>query len=147
MLLWKFLVYVTADHKPKVQSEINRFDDYGSEDFRGAINHLKDAPRNEWKRPHARKLRGGHDIYEIRFKSNRVQTRALGFFGPEEGQFTITAIAAKKQNVYDPPNAIETAESRRKAILNGTAFVANLQIFGEDFPPVPRQTSGTAGVR
>jgi hypothetical protein len=130
-------VYVNATGRSDVQDEIDRFDDRTAEAFKANVRHLAPTPRSEWVRPKAARLKGFDELYELRFNANNREHRPAGFFGPEPGTFTITKHCIKKQDVYKPADAFRTAEDRRRAILNGQARTASLQVYGEDFPPLP----------
>ena len=138
ILPWRFMVYVSPSGRHEVQNDLDRMDDFGQAYFQRQVVYLAGtAGRKDWSEPHALKLSGYVDLYEIRFKHANKATRALGFFGPEPGVFTITLVATHKQNVYTPRDALRTADSRRKDICSGTASAVPLQFDGEDFPPVP----------
>lgn len=136
MLRWRFSTYVSPSGKKEVQDDVDRFDDAGQASFESSVRYLAGTttPR-DWSEPQAKKLKGGTGLYEIRFKDHRCATRAIGFFGPAPDEFTILIIATHKQNVYKPPQAIETAISRRAQVLGGEAGSATLEIDGEVFPP------------
>lgn len=133
---WRLHTYVRSDGKPDVQQDVDRLDTYGTEALAAAVRYLSVTPKADWNRPHAAKLKGHGDLYEIRFKSRRVQTRALGFFGPAPRQFTITLIATKKQNDYKPRDALTTGIRRAQELLAGKARCSPLQIDGEDVSPI-----------
>jgi hypothetical protein len=135
MLLWRFATYVSPTGRTEVQDTINRYDDYGSTAFQRAVAHLAVSTKTHWDEPHVKKIKGEKSLYEIRYKANNRATRALGFFGPQENYFTITQICYHKQNIYDPPGAIETAARKAEQIRFGSAHITPLQIDGEDFPP------------
>jgi hypothetical protein len=54
---------------------------------------------------------------EMRFKSEGVQYRPLGFFGPTRLEYTILVGASKKGANYDPRDAIEMALRRRAEVV------------------------------
>lgn len=137
ILPWRFKTYVSPSGRYDVQNDLDRMGDYGQAYFQRQVVYLAGTARREdWKEPHALKLSGFIDLYEIRFKHADKATRALGFFGPEPGVFTITLVATHKQNVYTPRDALATASSRRKVICDGSASAVPLQCDGEDFPPI-----------
>jgi hypothetical protein len=131
---WRFNVYVSPSGSNGLQQQIDKLSPEIEQSFKVRIRYLSNTPKQDWKRPHAAKLQGVEEIYEIRFKANRVEMRPLGFFGPQENEFTILIWAAKKEDIYEPPNAIKTAESRRKEIIRQQASCLPLQIDGEEFP-------------
>ena len=138
ILPWRFKTYVSPSSRHDVQNDLDRMDDYGQAYFQRQVVYLASTARREdWSEPHALTLSGYVDLYEIRFKHPHKATRALGFFGPEPGVFTITLVATHKQNVYTPRDALATASNRRKAICDGIAAAVPLQCDGEDFPPLP----------
>lgn len=120
-----------------MQRDVDRLDAFGLEHFSAAVKYLATAEKSAWNRPHAAKLTGQGDLYEIRFKSNRTQCRALGVFVPGLNEFVITLIASKKQDVYQPRDAFDIANRRAKQALSDSLLRITLQIDGEDFPPVP----------
>ncbi len=69
-----------------------------------------------WYPPYAAKLRGYNKIWEIRVKSENIQYRPLGCFGPGKNVFSILIGATKKNNRFIPPNAPKTAEERKRLI-------------------------------
>ncbi|WP_313035661.1 type II toxin-antitoxin system RelE/ParE family toxin [Massilia alkalitolerans] len=133
---WKFKTYVSPTGRAEVQDEIDALEVEVSIGFQVRIRYLATTPKNDWKKPHARKLQGVKDVYEIRFKANGVEFRPLGYFGPNEGEFTILIWAYKKQDIYDPANAIKSADKRRKQIVEGKGECTDLQIDGVNFPPI-----------
>lgn len=132
MLRWQFRVYVAPGGRSDVQRDIDRHDDYGRMHLRRQVAHLRITAKLDWKKPHALKLKGFQELYEIRYQDHRQQTRAIGFFGPREAEFTITLICTHKGNVYKPHDALQTAADRAKAILAGQAETVALLIDGED---------------
>lgn len=134
--MWFFKTYVGPGGKHEVQQDVDRQSDAWLEHFRARIKYLARVPVADWHTPHAKKLQGVKDLYEIRFKANGVQHRPLGFFGPGPSEFTILILATHKDDVYKPSSAIDTAAQRRKAIQSGQASTAPLQVDGEGFPPI-----------
>lgn len=131
---WTFNVYVSSAGSNALQKLINEADPAVAQYFKTRIRYLANTPKPDWKKPHARKLKGVKDLYEIRFEANHIQHRPLGFFGPGKKEFTILIWATHKQNIYEPAEAIKTADNRRGHIQNGTASCLPLKIDGEEFP-------------
>lgn len=117
-----------------LQKTIDAQDEAVIQHFKVRVRYLANTPKGEWKKPHAIKLQGVTDIYEIRFKANGIQFRPFGFFGPGPNEFTILVWATHKQDIYDPNDAIKTADTRRKDIQAGSARCVSLKVDGEDFP-------------
>ncbi|MCF8149165.1 MAG: hypothetical protein K9K30_00865 [Burkholderiaceae bacterium] len=133
-LNWTFKVYVSETGSQALQKSIDAKDEVVIQYFKTRIRYLANTPKRDWKQPHAKKLKGVRDIYEIRFAASGVQHRPLGFFGPGEKEFTIVLWATHKQDIYDPHNAINTADGRRKLVSNRDADCLPLKINGEKFP-------------
>jgi len=69
-----------------------------------------------WSRPYAAKLKGYDSIWEIRVKSENIQYRPLGCFGPGENVFSILIGAIEKNNRFVPKDAPKIAEKRKQLI-------------------------------
>lgn len=135
MLDWRFRCFVSASGRNESQDTIDRYDDASLMAFSRAVAYLAVSPISDWNEPHAKKLTAQRRaLFEVRYKANKAATRALGFFGPQPGQFTITLICTHKQNVYKPPDALDTAARRASLVESGQASTAALQIYGENFP-------------
>ncbi|MEW6687557.1 MAG: hypothetical protein AB1452_00570 [Pseudomonadota bacterium] len=134
-MAWQFRTFVSPTGRNDVQQAVDEARPEVLEQFQVRVRHLANTQKIDWHEPEAKKLKGVADIYEIRFKAERRQHRPLGFFGPQAGQFTILVWAEKKQDVYKPADAINTASKRRNLVLGGSAQTAPLLIDGENFPP------------
>ena len=132
-LPWVYKVYVSAAGRSDAQDGIDRLSLVSKEHLRTRLKYLAETKVLEWKRPHAAKLKGVSDIYEVRFCSDKKQYRPLGFFGPDANEFTVLVIAIEKGAKYDPHSAIDTADTRRKNLLKGEGASVRLKIDGEDF--------------
>lgn len=137
ILPWGFRVYADVQGRSDVQNSINRLPDRSLARFEAIVRHLAAEPRDGWHRPQAAKLSGFADLFELRFNDGNIPCRPTGFFGPGLGVFTITLFVTKNRNGYHPANAFDIADGRRDAILQGEARTVALQVYGEDFPPVP----------
>jgi hypothetical protein len=136
MLRWRFKTVQLSSGRNDIQSEIDNYDDYSREAFSRAVAHLSLTPKGEWQSPQAKKLVGEDPIYEIRYKANNRQTRALGYFQDGENAFIIVLICYHKDRVYKPAGAFKSAHQRIARIDQGSAYTVPLQIFGEDFPSI-----------
>lgn len=101
--------------------------------FTAAVEHLQDQPRDFWTRPKAAKLtKAGkgefRDYFEIRFKSEGVQQRPIGYFGPSENQFTILIWAIEKGGNFVPEEWRKIADKRRKALDSKDDHVKPLKL-------------------
>lgn len=136
MLPWKFFTYEKDGGRNDVQAVIDGYadDDYALASLSRAVAHLAVTPKAEWHEPQAKKLKGQDPLYEIRYQAGRCETRALGYFGPEEGAFTIFGICTHKQRVYSPPGAFKSAQDKISHLKKGTGRAVPLKIDGEHFP-------------
>lgn len=76
-----------------------------------------------WVRPHSAKLKGSKHIHEIRIKWQKNQYRPLGFFGPNDNEFTLLIGAVEKDSKFEPKNAIEISEKRYKHIMEDGKYI------------------------
>lgn len=63
----------------------------------------------------------GNGLGEFRWKSENKQHRLIGFF--YNGIFALLIGCTHKQRRYDPTDALDTADRRRKLIISGKATV------------------------
>ena len=74
--------------------------------------------QQHWGRPYSEKLKGKYNqIYEIIITWNKNQYRPLGFFGPNQGDFTLLVGAKEKGSKFEPKKAPAIADDRRKLVL------------------------------
>ena len=132
---WKFKAYLSPTGRGDVQDDIDGLDEGIREHFLSRLRYLANTPKIDWHEPQAKKLKGVENVYEIRFKAGNIQYRPLGRFGPGEQDFTILVWAYKKQSVYTPAEAIDTAEKRGKLLGKREAKCTALKINGTDFLP------------
>ncbi len=135
MLAWRFEVYVSPSGRNDTQTTIDSYDDYSRTAFSRAVAHLAITTKLQWSEPQAKKLTNEDPIYEIRYKAQHRQTRALGYFADDGRTFAIVVICHHKGRVYEPPGAFKTAHQRLAQVRSGTASTVPLQIDGENFPP------------
>jgi hypothetical protein len=78
------------------------------------LYNLGETPQGEWhKFKAAKKLKGLNDLWEIIAFVDKVQWRAIGFFGPGEGAFTLLVGAFEKGNKLQPASTLTTAQTRK----------------------------------
>lgn len=68
----------------------------------------------EWKAPFFKNL--GDGLGEIRWKSEKKQYRVIGCWWKNPNGYLLLIGCTHKQNIYDPPEAIKTADKRRRGI-------------------------------
>ena len=119
------------------KNEIQQIYDEGTDDLQAElmveIEYLAARSRSDWIRPHAAKLKnckGFKDFFEIRLFADKVQQRPIGYFGPDEIDFTILLWAIEKGNKLCPADWCGIANRRRVQIEEGLATSEEL-IFGD----------------
>ena len=86
------------------------------EEFHARLKRLAILKRHLWARPLYALEKDG--IGKIRFSGEKIQYRPLGWFGPEEGQFTLLFPAEERNNRFDPSDAVQQAIQRRTLVLS-----------------------------
>ena len=94
--------------------------------FDTALKYLRDQPHANWVRPFIGTLRKECvGLVEVRFKTQGVQQRPIGFYGPgPRHHFTIVAFAIEKDGEFIPPNVCVTALKRKKLVINDPSLSA-----------------------
>ena len=83
------------------------------------LAHLEQQPTTGWKDPHFHTLKGECvGLGAIRFKADKVQYRALGFWGPLRRAFTIVDFAYEKGGKYLPKNICRRARERKQEAID-----------------------------
>jgi len=81
----------------------------------------------DWKLPDYRpKLRGYRGLGELRWVSENKQHRLVGYL--KSGTFFALIGCTHKQQIYNPPDALATAEKRKKEIEGGKATVVSYDL-------------------
>ncbi len=100
----------------------------GSDDLQAAFDvqmeFLCTRPRQEWSRPQAAKLRikkGFRDYFEVRIFADRAQQRPIGYFGPENNDFTFLLWAVEKGDKLYPEAWHSKCDTRRESLHAGSA--------------------------
>lgn len=84
--------------------------------FLSRLKILSQLPRADWHEGYSKKLEGQCEgLYELRFQSDGVQQRPLGYF-PSEGLFAILFWATEKGNKFVPPTACAIALRRKQEV-------------------------------
>ena len=80
-----------------------------------ADEFIKNARKlRSWELPLYRKLTNGEGLGELRWTSEKKRQRLIGFFEDETWYAVIGCI--HKQDIYTPPDCLETAKTRKKQI-------------------------------
>lgn len=69
----------------------------------------------EWKYPEFKRLEGS--LGEIRWKCDKVQHRVIGCSWKAPQGYLLLVGCTHKQNIYNPPDAVGTADKRRRGLL------------------------------
>jgi hypothetical protein len=86
-------------------------------EFAATLEGLQVLPRHLWRRPQFDLLGEPYQgIGEVRFKAERKQFRAFGFFGPKPMQFTLLHACGKQRSNLRHEMSIA---ARRKRTLDG----------------------------
>lgn len=84
--------YATLDQAAKARHDV-------------VFDFLESRPANQWRKPFAKKMGNGQIEITIHTK---IQHRLFGFFGPQQGQFSVLIPCIHKGKVYNPKDAKET---------------------------------------
>src|SRR4051812_7365399 len=102
-VLWRIRSYVSARGIDEIAAWYDAQTPRTQAKFLTRLRFLAQTPRLGWKREPFDLLRG-YDIGEIRFNSDGVQHRPLGFFSPGS-IFTIVFCAQEKNGRFVPKDA------------------------------------------
>ena len=109
----RFLDYVT----PSGNNDIASWYCLQSVDCRAAFDDLLDilSKKKIWSEPEFKRLDGG--LGEIRWRVGKVQYRMIGCAWKDPQGYLLLIGCTHEQKVYNPPDAIRTADKRRRGIL------------------------------
>jgi hypothetical protein len=127
---WRFHCYVSEDGTDEIRTWYEAQSKRLQQKFLDRMLALRGLPPEEWTLPLFRWLRGdGQGLGEIRFKSDGVQQRPLGFRGPEADLFTLLYPAREKKDRFMPKNAIAIAQGLRKQVESNKERSNDLWLF------------------
>jgi hypothetical protein len=69
----------------------------------------------EWRYPEFKRLDDG--LGEIRWQEGKVQHRVIGCWWKQPSGFLLLIGCTHKQKIYSPPDALATADARRRGLL------------------------------
>jgi hypothetical protein len=99
--------------------------------FHSRLHTLTQLNRERWKHEHAHVLHGNGDgLFELLFESRRIAYRPLCTI-IQRASFAVLLFATERNNRLRPPGAIETAQQRRRALLE---HGASLELY-DDYKP------------
>ena len=79
-------------------------------------NAKTDTPYNWSGSKNLKGEAGKHGIWEWKFNASGVQQRLFGIFGTEKKHAIFLIGCNHKQNIYQPPDCIDTAITRAKEV-------------------------------
>jgi hypothetical protein len=87
--------------------------------FDDRLSFLGINERANWQYPEFRALTGAEGkagLSEIRWKSQGIQWRVIGFFGPGKMEYAMLIGCNHKQGRYTPPDSLTTAVRRKTQV-------------------------------
>jgi hypothetical protein len=117
MAAWRFMDYCSAAGNNLIEEWYWDIPDAARAEFDVVLWTLSIA--QDWRGMREFKSLGFDGLCEIRFKSENVQYRPAGFFGPGTRTFSIYVGCEKKGKVYKPPDAFDLAAKRRSKLVRG----------------------------
>lgn len=110
---WTIRCFLSSGSRDVIDEWLDALSPKERAKFLDTITGLRDQPLDAWSRPKAAQLHGPCvGLVEIIVKGP-VQHRAIGFFGPGRGDFTLLSGAVEKGGKFQPPNTCTTAQGRR----------------------------------
>jgi hypothetical protein len=88
--------------------------------------------KSEWKYPEFKRLDDG--LGEIRWKCDKKQHRVIGCSWKNPSGYLLLIGCTHKQEIYDPPDAIQTAGRRRRGLQFENKGSAREHKIPEDCP-------------
>lgn len=125
MKQWRFFDFMLNPRRNAIEDWLSGLSMKVRAEFEVLLSNL--AVTAEWDERDVRPLRGGKakgkGLREICFKVGGVQHRVIGCSGPQQKQFTLLIGCSHKDQIYDPPSAIETAIKRKNQVDSGDGVV------------------------
>lgn len=127
---WEFYDFGNEAGRSALEAWWSGLSDDARDIFNAILKNNKkiESPR-EWTQ--LRYLHGDarkHRIWELRFRADKRAYRVLGMFGTKKKSAVLLIGCFHKQSVYDPPNAIDTAISRKRLLEEGRANAVERKI-------------------
>ena len=119
MRYWRFLNYCSAAGNNMIEGWYQGLPVEAQADFDWVIQEL--AGTEDWRESGRSKPLHGRQrgFVELVFKTNNVQYRPIGRYGPSQREFTLLAGCSKKQRIYTPPDALDQAVKRWSLLQQG----------------------------
>jgi len=111
--------YVSPAGRNKVEQWLDELAPQRQMDARSFMDVM--AKVADWTMPDYRSLKGYANLGELRWTSEKTEHRLIGFF--QHGGWIAVMGCTKKGKVYSPADALDTADKRRRQILNREAGI------------------------
>ena len=118
---WKTTIrcYVAPSGKNRIREWYEDLSVQGKADASALLQNMRKI--QPWAMPHYKKLKNCGGLGELRWISEKVQHRLLGFF--KDGCWNAVMGCTHRQRIYKPADALATAEKRMKEIEKKSARV------------------------
>lgn len=111
---WRYKSYCTSAGRNEVRDWYQSLTPALRAAVMARLLYLRQMPRQSWQRPYFALLRGdGAGLGEVRLKLNNVQHRLIGYFGPDQGDFSILLVALEKGGKFIPRDTCAIAQRRK----------------------------------
>ncbi|MBI3799143.1 MAG: type II toxin-antitoxin system RelE/ParE family toxin [Deltaproteobacteria bacterium] len=118
-MVWRFRDYMSRSGRNPIGDWYKGLSPQAKADFDRLLQILERT--REWREPAFKRLQGKkyRGLGELRWLTERVQYRVIGCNGPGRGEYTLLIGCTHKSQVYNPPNALDTAAQRMKSLQSG----------------------------
>jgi hypothetical protein len=116
MATWTIFDYVDASGTNEIRVWMDGQPKMAQVRMDAIIGYLQITP--VWPGQYISALKTCNDIYELKIKSGGVQYRPLGFYGPQQREFTLLMGAIEKGGILIPRDFC-TIATRLRGIVNG----------------------------
>ncbi len=116
MALWTIRCYLDLNGVDVIDEWVGTVSDAVAAKFDVRMRYLQEQPHSAWTRPHFDSLGGDcSGLGEVRFQSEKVQYRPIGFFSAAS-EFTLLFVAIEKDRKFVPKSACDIAQRRKKEV-------------------------------
>ena len=127
MIVWTFLDFTELNGRNRIRDWLAGLKPVVAKEVAATLRVKLEFARAQplLRPPLFEPLTGYPGILEIKFKARKVQWRPLGFYGPEQLEFTLLVGAKEMNNRFVPASAPETAKGRRALVLADRRYVTS----------------------
>jgi len=115
---WRFKDYINERGDNEIRQWLDSLPKPARFKIDARIRYLQNV--EQLKYPYVEKWVGENDLYEVRVVFGGTQYRSLGCYGPQRREFTLLIGAVEKGGNLEPRDAVKTAKTRMKLILDGS---------------------------